>query len=89
MTPITHTQPRPFPRLVKPAPERKAEPNTFSQAEAWPADDLRNFAEVKAAYQRLEALYASTWATAAIRERAGQAQFDLIRAATKLWRGDQ
>ena len=89
MTPITHTQPRPFPRLVKPAPERKAEPNTFSQAEPWPADDLRNFAEVKAAYERLARLYASTWATRAIRERATSAAFDLMHATTKLWSGKQ
>ena len=83
--PARHFPAPPRLRVVKPVPE----PNTFSQAEAWPADDLRNFAEVKAAYGRLARLYASTWATKAVREQAGQAQFDLVGAATKLWRGEQ
>ena len=77
--------PRDLPRLR--APVREPAPESFSQASAWPAEDLARFAELKAAYERLAALYARPWATKAIRERAPSAAFEVSAAADRVWEG--
>lgn len=82
MTPITHTQPRPFPRLVKPAPERKAEPVPLA-ANVTP-EAKRAFLALKAEFDRLAPAF-GTYTTPAVQARAQGQAFEVSAAALRLW----